>query len=55
MKYEFKIRRRKLLVDNNQIAYKKLVMTYKKAIESKLEDNLKFIANKVNNIIFNYL
>lgn len=52
MKHDFKVKRRKLLIDNNLTAYKKVVLLYKKAIESKLEDNLKIIANKVrkNNI-----
>lgn len=48
MKYDFKVKRRKLLRDNNLAAYKKIVLLYKKAIESKLEDNLRLIANKVH-------
>lgn len=47
MKHDFKVKRRKLLVDHNQASYKKIVMLYKKAIESKLEDNLKLIAKRV--------
>jgi hypothetical protein len=47
MKYDFKVKRRKLLVDKNEQQYKKIVLLYKKVIESKLEDNLKMIANKV--------
>jgi hypothetical protein len=47
MKHDFKIRRRKLLNDGNLAQYKKIVMLYKKAIESKLEDNLRLIASKV--------
>lgn len=55
MKHDFKIKRRRLLVDNNIPSYKKVVLLYKKAIESKLEDNLKIIANKVIiNISFSY-
>lgn len=48
MKYDFKIKRRRLLRDGNLASYKKVVLLYKKAIESKLEDNLRLIANKVN-------
>lgn len=51
MKHDFKIKRRRLLVDNNQPSYKKIVLLYKKAIESKLEDNLRLIASKVIIII----
>lgn len=47
MKYEFKIRRRRLLVENKMEAYKKIVLLYKKALESKLEENLNLIAKKV--------
>ena len=47
MKHDFKNKRRKLLRDNNLEAYKKIVKLYKKAIESKLEDNLRLIARKV--------
>ena len=47
MKHDFKMKRRKLLNDRNETQYRKIVMLYKKAIESKLEDNLRLIANKV--------
>ena len=47
MKHDFKQKRRRLLVDKNYPQYKKIVVLYKKAIESKLEDNLRLIANKV--------
>jgi hypothetical protein len=47
MKHDFKVKRRKLLKDRNLGAYKKVVLLYKKAIESKLEDNLRLIAKKV--------
>eukprot|EP00347_Sterkiella_histriomuscorum_P002589 403367560 len=47
MKHDFKVKRRKLLIEQNIVSYKKVVLLYKKAIESKLEDNLKFIANKL--------
>jgi len=55
MKHDFKVKRRRLLIDNNHSAYKKIVLLYKKAIESKLEDNLKLIANKVISFIYIYL
>ena len=48
MKHDFKIKRRKLLFDNNIQQYKKIVILYKKAIESKLEDNLRLIIFKVH-------
>ena len=48
MKHDFKVKRRRLLIDQNHQAYRKIVLLYKKAIESKLEDNLKLIANKVD-------
>ena len=51
MKFEFKVNRRKLLADQNESQYKKVVILFKKVIESKLEDNLKLIAKKV--LIFN--
>ncbi len=47
MKFDFKMKRRRLLVDKNGPQYKKIVLLYKKAIESKLEDNLRLIANKL--------
>lgn len=47
MKFDFKMKRRRLLVDKNGVQYKKIVLLYKKAIESKLEDNLRLISNKV--------
>jgi hypothetical protein len=50
MKFDFKMKRRRLLVDKNAAQYKKIVLLYKKAIESKLEDNLRLISNKVINI-----
>ena len=52
MKYDFKVKRRRLLVENQMEAYKKIVLLYKKALESKLEDNLKLIAHKVYIIPF---
>ena len=55
LKNDFKVRRRKLLQTNNMQQYKKIVMLYKKAIESKLEDNLKLILSKVNPIVVDYL
>jgi hypothetical protein len=48
MKHEFKMNRRKLLFDKNYPQYNKIVLLFKKVIESKLEDNLKLIAKKVN-------
>ena len=48
MKHDFKFNRRKLLIDKNFAQYKKIVLLFKKAIESKLEDNLKLIAKKLN-------
>jgi hypothetical protein len=51
MKHDFKNKRRKLLRDNNLEAYKKIVKLYKKAIESKLEDNLRLISRKVRILI----
>lgn len=48
MKYDFKVKRRKLLLDQKHDSYQKIVLLYKKAIESKLEDNLKLIANKLH-------
>ena len=47
MKYDFKNKRRTLLTDGNEAQYKKIVLLFKKVIESKLEDNLKLIARKV--------
>lgn len=47
MKHDFKNKRRKLLRDGNLPAYKKVVLLYKKAIDSKLEDNLRLISKKV--------
>ncbi len=47
MKFDFKKKRRILLQDKNYNSYKRVVLLYKKAIESKLEDNLKLIASKV--------
>jgi hypothetical protein len=47
MKHDFKVKRRRLLMDQNHAAYNKIVLLYKKAIESKLEDNLRLIANKL--------
>lgn len=52
MKYEFKINRRKLLADQNESQYRKVVILFKKVIESKLEDNLKVIARRVNILPF---
>jgi hypothetical protein len=52
MKHDFKNKRRKLLRDNNLEAYKKIVKLYKKAIESKLEDNLRLIARKVRILVY---
>lgn len=54
MKFDFKNKRRKLLQDKNFQSYKKVVLLYKKAIESKLEDNLKLIANKVTIPLIKY-
>ena len=48
MKHDFKVNRRKLLAENNEAQYKKIVMLFKKVIESKLEENLKVIAKKVS-------
>lgn len=47
MKHEFKVQRRKLLKENNEASYSKIVILYKKAIEAKLESNLSLIAVKV--------
>jgi len=47
MKHDFKMKRRRLLMDGNLDQYKKIILLYKKAIESKLEDNLRLIANKL--------
>lgn len=48
MKFEFRVNRRKLLADNNDSQYRKVVILFKKVIESKLEENLKLIAKKVS-------
>jgi hypothetical protein len=48
MKYDFKVKRRRLFVANNLVQYKKIVLLYKKAIESKIEDNLRFVGRKVS-------
>lgn len=55
MKHDFKVKRRKLLIDKNYASYKKIVLLYKKAIESKLEDNLRLIAHKVRTIFLNFV
>ena len=51
MKFEFRVNRRKLLADNNDSQYRKVVILFKKVIESKLEENLKLIAKKVSIVL----
>mmetsp|Transcript_41453 Transcript_41453/g.30467 ORF Transcript_41453/g.30467 Transcript_41453/m.30467 type:complete len:126 (+) Transcript_41453:506-883(+) len=47
MKHDFKHKRRRLLIEGHYEQYRKIVSLYIKAIESKLEDNLRLIANKL--------
>jgi hypothetical protein len=47
LKNEFKNKRRTCLMEKKHDAYKKVVLHYKKLIESRLESNLQLIARRV--------
>ena len=54
LKLDFRQRRRAVLQQGNYDGYKKIVLDYKRKIESKLESNLLMIAKKVpTNIVIN--
>lgn len=52
LKHEFAQKRRRFLRENKMPEYKKTVLLYNATIESKTEDNLKFVLQKVFFLLF---
>jgi hypothetical protein len=47
LKHEFASKRRRMLRGGSMEEYKKTVLLYNSTVESKIEDNLRFVCKKV--------